>query len=103
MSHFVALKECLLTFWLNGLTKAKHVKYRSSIGVSSMVGRDAVYVEELHDTNASTNSGWYFANLRYDARMIDWIMIFSIRMNLGFKRSVERLLHDSILIEEMHY
>jgi hypothetical protein len=36
MSHFVALKECLLTFWLNGLTKAKHVKYRSSIGVSSM-------------------------------------------------------------------
>jgi len=33
------------------------VKYRSSIGVSSMVGRDAVYVEELHDTNASTNSG----------------------------------------------
>jgi hypothetical protein len=35
--------------------------------------------------------------------MIDWLMIFSIRMNLGFKRSVERLLHDSILIEEMHY
>jgi hypothetical protein len=65
-SHFVALKECLLTFWLNGLPKAKHVKYRSSIGVSSMVGRDKVYVEEFHDRNASTSSGWYFANLRYD-------------------------------------
>jgi hypothetical protein len=37
--------------------KAKHVKYRSSIGVSFMVGRDDVYVEELHDRNASTSSG----------------------------------------------
>jgi hypothetical protein len=33
------------------------VKYRSSIGVSSVVGRDEVYVEKLHDRNASTSSG----------------------------------------------
>jgi hypothetical protein len=33
------------------------VKYRSSIGVSSMVGRDEVCVEKLHDRNASTSSG----------------------------------------------
>jgi hypothetical protein len=68
-----------------------------------MVGRDEVCVEKLHDRNASTSSGWYFANLRYDEGIIDSLMIFSIRMNLGFKRNVEWLLHNSILIEEMHY
>jgi hypothetical protein len=33
------------------------VKYRSSIVVSFVVGRDEVYVEKLHDRNASTSSG----------------------------------------------
>jgi hypothetical protein len=33
------------------------VKDSSSIGVSSMMGRDEVYVEKLHDRNASTSSG----------------------------------------------
>jgi hypothetical protein len=37
-------------FLTKGLPKIKHVKYRSPIGVFSLVEQKKVYVEKLHET-----------------------------------------------------
>jgi hypothetical protein len=44
-------------FLTKRLLKIKHVKYRSSIGVFSLVEQKRVYVKELHDKDVSTSSG----------------------------------------------
>jgi len=44
-------------FLAKRLKKIKHVKYKSSIGVFFLLEQKKVYVEKLHDKDASTSNG----------------------------------------------
>jgi len=54
---FCNIKRTFGDFLTRRLPKIKHVKYRSSISVFSLVEQKKVYVEKLHDKDASTSSG----------------------------------------------
>jgi hypothetical protein len=45
-------------FLTKRLPKIKHVKYRSSIGVFSLVEQKEFYVEKLHDKDANISHSW---------------------------------------------